>query len=338
MRARSYALILFLCCPASPDFAGQGGGRQISLDVVVTEHSGNPVTGLQEQDFTVLDDKQPQKIVSFRSGGSGDSQLQAMTVIDTINSGFQAIAYQRDELEKFLRQNGSELPLPMSLALLPPPPNSPSETTRDGNVLVNDLESQQWGLRNIRRSQGFYGGVERVQNSLDALNHVLSYEATQPGRKVVIWLGPGWPLLSGPNVLLSGKDQEFLFHTLVRLTTAMQEARVTLYNIYSPADMNGLGRAFYYETFLKGVRSAGQIQNGNLGLQVFAVQSGGQVLNRTNDITGAIGACLEEARTSYTLTFESAPASRPDEYHSLQVKVDRPKVTARTSTGYYAEP
>jgi hypothetical protein len=39
----------------------------LSLDIVVTDKSGNPVSGLLEQDFTLLDDKQPKPILSFRA-------------------------------------------------------------------------------------------------------------------------------------------------------------------------------------------------------------------------------------------------------------------------------
>ena len=46
-----------------------GTDRQITLDVQVTDKSGKPIRGLQEQDFTVLDDKQPKKIVSFSCRG-----------------------------------------------------------------------------------------------------------------------------------------------------------------------------------------------------------------------------------------------------------------------------
>src|SRR5580698_8381722 len=39
--------------------------RQITLDVQVTDKSGAAVRGLQKQDFTLLDDKQPKNILSF---------------------------------------------------------------------------------------------------------------------------------------------------------------------------------------------------------------------------------------------------------------------------------
>jgi hypothetical protein len=39
----------------------------IRLDVVVTDKSGNPVTGLRQQDFTLRDNGQQANIVSFQA-------------------------------------------------------------------------------------------------------------------------------------------------------------------------------------------------------------------------------------------------------------------------------
>jgi hypothetical protein len=38
------------------------------------------------------------------------------------------------------------------------------------------------------------------------------------------------------------------------------------------------------------------------------------------------------------VSFEASPADRRDEYHSLEIKVDKPGLTARTRQGYYAQP
>jgi hypothetical protein len=43
-----------------------------------------------------------------------------------------------------------------------------------------------------------------------------------------------------------------------------------------------------HRQFAKGVVSAGKVENGNLGLQVIAAQSGGLVLNTSNDIASLI--------------------------------------------------
>ena len=39
----------------------------ITLDVVVTDKSGKPVTDLEAKDFTLLDNRQSQKILSFQA-------------------------------------------------------------------------------------------------------------------------------------------------------------------------------------------------------------------------------------------------------------------------------
>jgi VWFA-related protein len=361
MRASSQVLIALFCWFSFTGFAQQGASpaqvptlanrpsavappanRRITLDVVVTEHSGNTVSGLQQQDFTLLDDKQPQTITSFYAAGGistpVDIPLKVILLVDAVNTPFRGVALQRVQLDKFLRHDGGELPLPTSLTILTDKSGGQTPVTQDGNVLADSLNSQQTGLRTITRSQGFYGGVERANLSLGALEQILSSEATQPGRKLLIWLGPGWPLLTGPRVRLTTKDQDGLFNAVVRLSTALREARVTLYNVYPPGMSNSLASEVYYESFLKGVGSASKVTNGNLAVQVLAVQSGGRVLNASNDIAGSIEKCLVDAKAFYTLSFDSPPADHANEYHNLQVKIGKPGLTARTRTGYYAQP
>ncbi len=57
-----------------------------------------------------------------------------------------------------------------------------------------------------------------------------------------------------------------------------------------------------------------------------------------HDVPGAIVLYLADARAFYTLSFKSAPAGNPNEYHELEVKVGTPGLSARTRTGYYVQP
>jgi len=41
---------------------------------------------------------------------------------------------------------------------------------------------------------------------------------------------------------------------------------------------------------------------------------------------------------AYELTFDGAIGTRPNEYHSLGVKIDRPKLNVLARQGYYAQP
>jgi len=325
----------------APPARSSATDRPVRLDVVVTDKSGNPVSGLQQSDFTILDDKQPQAILSFRASDetSKDAPLQVILLIDAVNASSRAVSKARQQLEKFLRQGDGKLPVPMSLLLFTDKSiRAQGAVTRDRNALLDSVHSAETGLRDMGRSAGIWGGAEQMQLSLRNLEDFTSFEAKQPGRKLLIWLSSGWPLLSGPNVQLSWKDQEMDFHGIVKLSTEMREARVTLYSV-DPLGMDDAGafKTFEYESFLKGVVSASKIENGNLGLQVIAAQSGGLVLNTSNDIASLIANCVADAKAYYTVSFEAADADHPDEYHNLQVKIDKPGLTARSRTGYYAQ-
>jgi VWFA-related protein len=152
----------------------------------------------------------------------------------------------------------------------------------------------------------------------------------------VIWIGSGWPFLSGPGVDLGVKEQQSLFGTIVGLSQSLRHAHITLYHV-DPIGSGGLGRE-YYKTFTKPVTAARQVQAGDLSVQVLAVQSGGLVLNSNNDLASEIATCVADASRSYTLTFEAAAGDGPNEYHALEVKVAKPELTVRTRSGYYAQP
>ncbi len=347
MTIRFLAGLVLCCicvCPAYPQQVPPDSANQpITLDVVVADKSGKPLAGLQQQDFTILDNKQPQSIVSFHAierAATADPPAEVVLVVDEVNTSFEHVSVARQEVEKFLHQNGGELALPVSLTFLTDTGLTIGKSSsRDGKVLTDELNQNKNGLRTINRSQGFYGAGDRFQLSIRAVEQIAEYEMTRPGRKLVVWISPGWPLLSGPRVQLTTKDQQGIFNSIVGLTNGLRRAGVTLYAVdpLGMSDAAGL-RTTYYEQFVKGVKAAKNAQAGNLGLQVLAAQSGGRVLNSSNDVAGEIATCLNDANAFYVLSFEALPGDGPNEYHALTVKVDKPGVTARTRAGYYAQP
>jgi VWFA-related protein len=320
--------------PVSPD-------RAIKLDVVVTDKSGQPVAGLTQQDFTVFDNKLTQKITSFRAVNSTDEPpTEVILVVDAVNTGFSSVSYERSQIVKYLQQNGGKLAQPTSLIFFSDQNvQLQAQPTQDGNALVGAFDKNQTALRTIRRSQGFYGAEDRVDLSLRTLGTLATYEANRPGRKLVIWISPGWPLLSGPRVDLSRRQQEGLFRSVAAMSTALRQARITLYSVdpLGTEDAGGL-RTIYYQEFLKGVRKPNDVVTADLALQVLAVQSGGRVLNSSNDVAGEIASAAADAGIYYMLSFDSAPADQPNEYHQLEVKVEKSGLSVRTRSGYYAQP
>jgi VWFA-related protein len=95
---------------------------------------------------------------------------------------------------------------------------------------------------------------------------------------------------------------------------------------------------FYYQEFLNGVKKPSDVQIGNLGLQVIAVQSGGLALSAGNDISSRLQQCMDDTTAYYRISYQAPPSEHPNEYHRIDVRVSTPGLTARTRTGYYALP
>lgn len=313
-------------------------GSSIDLDVVVTAKSGPPVASLQQQDFTILDNKTPRHIRSFRALSGTQEPIHVILVIDGVNNSYENIAYQRGQIDKFLRANGGHLAQPTAFAFFTDRGTQVQKGfSTDGNALSASFDQYAVGLRDIRRSSQ-YQASDRFQLSMTALGQIAGREADVPGRKMILWVSQGWPLLSGPGIQLDAKQQNQIFATVVGLSTELRQARVTLYSVNPLGSSEGVGRTFYYQDFLKGVSRANQVVVGDLGLEVLATQSGGLALNASNDIVSLLQQCMADAEAYYELSFDPAPADHRDEYHHLEILVAKPGLTARTRQGYYAQP
>ncbi len=332
------ALLLYAGALRAQEAVPTANPSRIDLGVVVRQASGHPVTNLQQQDFTILDNKTPRPIASFHSPGAVQTPVEVVLVIDAVNSTYSNIAYQRGEIDKFLRTNGGQLAEPTALGIFTDDGiKVQKDFATNGNELSGSLDSYTIGLRDIRRSSQ-YGGFDRFNLSLKALSELVATEAPRPGRKMILWVSPGWPLLSGPGIQLGRKQVEQIFATIVGLSTQLRQGHITVYSVDPLGATEGVGRAFYYQTFLKGVSKVSQVQMGDLALQVLATQSGGLVLNSSNDISSLLERCMEDANASYEVSFDPPAGQHRDEYHSLQIRVNSPGLTVRTRTGYYAQP
>jgi VWFA-related protein len=319
------------------------GPRPLHLHVVVTTKDGKPISGLVQSDFSVAIDKQPVPIGSFeavQSTSPGAAPIETILLVDTVNTRFLSVAYEREQIKNYLRQNNGKLAQPTTLVVLTDTGTTITPSpTRDGNSLATMLDTAEVHLREIGRRQGFYGWIEQFQISTGALQRVAAYEATRPGRKLLVWISPGWPILSGPEVDLSSKQQLGLFHDVVALSDALRNARITLTSVDPLGTADSLSyRTTVYEEFEKGIASPKQVQIGNLALQVLALQSGGRVLSANNDVASLISTATSDTQAFYTLTVTPAPAEHPNQYRSVHVTLSRPGLTAHTLTGYYDQP
>lgn len=348
-------LCLILGCSTGGGYAQQGAAPSvpaesatphtgpITFNVVVTDKAGQPIHGLRQEDFTLLDHRQPTPIRSFAAhevtAQPNDPQA-IFLVLDDVNASFNAVSLERTQIQNFLQSHGGHLPVPVSLFLVTD--NGPEQITpvsSDGNALVNILRQKKGQLHDIPRSAGFYGAAERLDLSLHALQSISTYLGSAQGRKLLIWVSPGWPIFDSPNIIVSNQQQRALFGTIVSLSTRLREENVTLYAVDPLGTWDAAGpRTFLWQNFLKPVTKPNKADPGDLALQVLAQQSGGKIYNGSNDVAGEIAKCADDVSAWYTVTFDPQHADADVTWHDVQIRVDKPGLTVRTRNGYYAQP
>ena len=363
--------------------------RQVTLDVAVTDRSGAPAQGLQANDFQVLDNGHPVTGLRLadRPGAQqgSDPPSETLLLLDAINMSPQNLGHAEDQLRSFLRSQGPHLATPISLLILSDTePRTRTPATQSAQVptatamalgnrqafvrripastdvptLIQALDDSLASLSRILASQGAEGQSERVQLSLQALDFIATAESKRPGRKLLVWISPGWPLLDASNARSQDKDR--LFGTVIYFSRLLQDARITLDAVnpegvlagdtQQPLDPSALNRQRFgplastrgeggydlYENYYKGVSTPKQADSNDLALQVLAYQSGGLVLDHDNHLASQIARCVAEAETFYSLSYELPPSSVSGAYHSLTVKAVRPGLVVRARSGFYA--
>ena len=336
----------------------------VVLDVVVTDRSGKPASPLSKDDFTILEDGKPQTIASFESpeahkyaipkldAQQGDRRTQSVSsaltilVIDGLNTPLLDQSYAREAVAKFLRSHGPKLTQPTSLMLVTDTRlELVHDYTQDAGALLDALKRNKAELP-FRYGANDYalGETERLLDSLSCLERIAAANMNYAGRKNVVWIGQGFPVLnfsrmgatSGPTI---ESDHQ---HRLIRLVSdtanEMWNARLAIYTI----DPRGLQ-----------VNSAGadsaqppQMDSPTLvddptGLRVFesiATETGGKILFNRNDVDVAVADSVNDGSSYYTLSYYPSNRNWNGKFRNIKVAISKPSVQARTRTGYYAAP
>lgn len=322
--------------------SGFNGGL-IKVDVLATGKSGKPTAGLKSTDFLVLDNGQPSKILSFQESDSAllmsDPPVEIIFAIDSLRMPGMLALHEREGVEKFLRLNEGHLALPVSIFRLRDSGLwSLADRSKDGNLLAAEVErddqAQSKPIRKALGPSGLYGsGPEELPGllALKSLGDILTIERQKSGRKLLIWIGPRREENGAPF------DQQRVFNMVVWFSTLLREARVALYS-YSEGENPRDSRSIRYKDFLGGVTSIKDVGFESLNRKVFAVQSGGRVLDSSEELSVQIEACVAEANDFYTFSFNPAAANHPNEYHELKIQVRNLDLTARSNSGYYDQP
>jgi VWFA-related protein len=182
----------------------------IRLDVMVRDAAGEPVAGLGRDDFTVLDNGQPQKIVAFRpslraagqAGAETSPDVSLVVLLDTLALPSGLATEERQQVAAFLRANGGRLAWPVTVYTLEDTGFFlTAKASRDGNALAAEVEADrhqdpqfvpptlQAKLHDMVVEPEF--ARDAPWTGVRALGTIAAAEDLVQGRKVLLWVGPG---------------------------------------------------------------------------------------------------------------------------------------------------
>jgi len=323
----------------------------LQLDVTVTDASGKSISGLDRGDFTLLDNGKPTKILTFHASDPAaqkpDEHTELILVLDQLYLNFTIASQAEKALNLFLRQNGGHLALPTTIYRLTDDGLSvTSHPSTDGNALAAEISNKK-GMRPVawNNTAFYFFEDKRIPLHASALGSIAIEARKAPGRKLVVWIGYGWPL--------AGAKRNPEFDEITELSTRLREARITVYRVNAWFDpkVNDPEHPFDYQKFLEGVENKHDASSVNYSLEVLATQSGGAVYGLMQAVNGraslneiapivldSLARILAENSCSYSLSFDPPRTQVIDEYHRLRVEIGKPGLVAHTRTGYYNEP
>ena len=367
--------------PASPLLAQASGEAQVShaptitvnarlvvLDVVVTGKDGKPVDGLTRKDFQIFEDDKPQDIRSFeppaahnlptdpastgpatvfdaaKPASFGQSPITIL-VLDQLNTHFADSSFAHRALHDYLEKQPQTLSRPTTLLTVFDNNFKLLQAfTRDRDALLRALDAAPtkyaWNLE--QNGKADYGPIERLDQSLRALEQIAQSYARIPGRKNLIWVGGGFPTIDPTTI--DGGDAQEVKDTLQHVTDVLLDTRITLYAIDPSSSAAGMTE-ITDSTQMEFAMAAGDALSGNFDpfsanedFDRLGPVTGGRVVRGMNDIAEQIADSVDLGANYYTIGYAPTSSSQAEgKYRRIRIVCLVPGLKATTRDGYYTQ-
>ena len=350
----------------------------VNLDVFVTDQRGKPITGLQKEDFTVLEDGKPVEVSNFsaengRTGaaasapgalgtpaaapplGSVGQRLRLVVFVDDVNlsaanrsrilesvgtflhtelkPGDEVMLVRYDEKLDVRRSFTADLravdaDLAAILALPTDVRKYALSLTQARRELIESLNGGEGlGSPMAEAAMSNWAAQESsaVRGALNALDSLVTSLAGIPGRKAVLYVSDGLPLVPGLDVFTAfsrvadkptnhasnlGAQRFDLTRRFREVAAHASRDRVLFY----PIEAYGTRTA---ESSLAGSVSLENRQN---GLRFLAEDTGGRALFNAANVPEALARMGEDFSSYYSLGYQPRRAGDAAE-HKIEVRV-----------------
>jgi VWFA-related protein len=327
----------------------------VELDVTVLDKDRQPVRGLTEKDFTVLEDGKPQAVVAFKAIDLPDVVTSTTTAKWTRSVTPDVTTNQIDNQRLFL--------IVLDDAVLPLDPFAIEHVKSSARSVINKLGPNDLAAviftRDNRSTQDFTNdhakllkAVETVKAgfgfpfydySIDTLKRATDYMVAVPQqRKTLVYITTSMPLDIGDGTFAPSHVGTGLITKddgAARVIEAMKEtfrrAQRANVNIYS-IDACGLRPEVPKGVIHRPPCGAMHPDYSVEFLQTLSDNTGGRAIVNTNDMEPGIVQMFRENNSYYLVGYSPANVKADGTFRRVEVKVDRPDVEVRTRKNYYA--
>ena len=342
--------------------------RLVVLDVNVTDAKGHALTNLTRDDFQVYENGQLQRIRSFETpsvhalpevasaeglravfdpakpANFGQSPVTVL-VLDQLNTHFSDSSFARRELRSFLTKQPALLTQPTELLSVSDAGfRQLAGFSRDREALLKSLDAApvkyDWKLQTEGRSG--YGPLERMDDSLRALEQIAQSNARIAGRKNLIWVGGGFPSID-PQ-MLTPKDQDTIRSTVRHITDVLLETRVILYAVDPSSSAAGMTEITNEMEQDFGLATADSISGSNRSFDAgedfdrLGPATGGRVIRGLNDVGAQIATAESLGTDFYSIGYTpTSNAETPGRFRKITITSRVSGLTIRTREGYFSE-
>jgi VWFA-related protein len=336
----------------------------VQVNVIVQDKNGKPVTGLTKDDFTILDQGQPQAIASFSEQTnkvtttmvsasakntfsnrmeehSGAAPTVSVILIDKLNGGHAGFAVA--QVGKYLKQlqpqdTAALYYLSDKLYML-------HDFTNDSAALLRSLNLAQLVQQDTRDSTTPMDFAPRTPNvgkeagggdwlaraASRAMEVAITNRVyrTKDGLEALAKLLAGIP--GRKNLIWISDSFPFLIYTDAGIVTFERQ-------IIATAETLSNANVSVYVIDARGL-TVGLADPQAVNTMVsLADLTGGRVYRNTNDLSAAIHRAVDDARVTYVLTYYPNHDHWDGRYREIGVKVNHPGVEVRARRGYFATP
>jgi VWFA-related protein len=304
--------------------------QRVIVDVMVRGADGKPLHGLKADDFSITEDKQPQRVLSFDVYDFDKTSISRapnspplpphvfenipatpergplyVMLLDLVNTQIEDQMRGRQQVLKFIRNK----PAGTRFAVF---------VTSDKLYLAQGFTDDKDLLYTAVNSKKPKAHVPRVfllarnygygdpYTAVDMLTHIGDYLDGIPGRKNLIWVAGTFPLSPSPE-----EGNSPLADNVKAEINSLAQAEVAVF----PVDVTGVDPN----------PAVSNLNASQASEDIIASSTGGRAIFSDNGVADVLSTITEEGGNYYTLSYSPPNHGEDDSCHNIAVRLDKEK-------------